>query len=130
MFLRKYLLPFQLSLSELMLNFGVRTNSLRFPICPSKTAIELCKEKPIAIEKNVKNIPIYFRKRGKSLISCHQLQISSQSFPFFESRDIWQDTSGVPPSWLKLHRETCFLNVSRVLHFFSHEICTLNSKNS
>ena len=36
-----YLLFFQLSLSELMLNLGVRTNSLRLPLCPSSTAIVL-----------------------------------------------------------------------------------------
>lgn len=55
-FLAKYLFPFQLSVRLLMLNFGVLTNSLLFPICPSKTAIELCKEKPKATEKKVKNI--------------------------------------------------------------------------
>ena len=50
-----YLLFFQLSLSELMLNLGVRTNSLRLPLCPSSTAIVLWKENPKATEKNVKN---------------------------------------------------------------------------
>ena len=50
-----YLLFFQLSLRELMLNLGVRTNSLRLPVCPSNTAIELWKEKPSATEKNVTN---------------------------------------------------------------------------
>ena len=50
-----YLLFFQLSLSELMLNLGVRTNSLRLPLCPSSTAIVLWKENPKATEKKVKN---------------------------------------------------------------------------
>ena len=53
-FLLKYLLSFQESFKVLMLNFGVRTNSLFLPLCPSKTANELCKEKPIAIEKKAK----------------------------------------------------------------------------
>ena len=50
-----YLLFFQLSLSELMLNLGVRTNSLRLPLCPSSTAIVLWNENPKATEKKVKN---------------------------------------------------------------------------
>ena len=54
----KYLLFFQLSLKLLMLNFGVLINSLFLPKWPSITAIELCSEKPIAIEKKVKNMPI------------------------------------------------------------------------
>ena len=54
MFLLKYLLSFQVSFKVLMLNFGVRTNSLFFPLCPSNTASELCKENPIAIEKKEK----------------------------------------------------------------------------
>jgi hypothetical protein len=41
-------LPFQLSVMLLILNFGVRTNSLLFPIWPSKTAMELCSENPNA----------------------------------------------------------------------------------
>ena len=40
-FFFRYLFFFQLSDSALILNFGVRTKSLRFPKCPSKTAIEL-----------------------------------------------------------------------------------------
>ena len=55
-FLRMYLLPFQESVRFLILNLGVLTNSLLLPICPSKTATELCNEKPIATEKKVKNI--------------------------------------------------------------------------
>ena len=54
----KYLLPFQLSLMFFRLNFGVLTNSLLFPICPSNTAMELCRENPSATEKKVKKIPI------------------------------------------------------------------------
>ena len=49
-------------LNELMLNFGVRINSDFLPKWPSKTARELCTLKPIATEKNVKNIPIYLKK--------------------------------------------------------------------
>lgn len=54
-FLAKYLLPFQLWVRLFMLNLGVRTNSLRLPMWPSSTAMELCKEKPKATEKKVKN---------------------------------------------------------------------------
>ena len=49
-FLAKYLLPFQLSVRLLILNFGVRTNSLFLPKCPSKTAKELCRDSPNATD--------------------------------------------------------------------------------
>ena len=50
-----YLFPFQESVSELILNFGVRINSLFLPKYPCKTAETLCNEKPNAMEKNEKN---------------------------------------------------------------------------
>jgi hypothetical protein len=58
-------LAFQESLIAFTLNLGVLTNSERLPLWPSRTANELCREKPKATEKNVKNKRIYSRKCSK-----------------------------------------------------------------
>ena len=58
----RYLLFFQVLFFVERLNFGVRINGLLKPSSPSNTAIVLCKEIPMDIDRNAGNITMKWAK--------------------------------------------------------------------